>query len=185
MARFTKLKWVPMLIRAYYDAQRQLESRQTNQQSAGTSDSNGGSTSTEIPKKVERNRSRSSPVQNKFPSVRAKRQPKIQPAKIGHKTTRREGATPNMRDRVKLLRELQRTNQKLEELDSIKAQLKEFGITISGFSKEIERLTDHRSPKPQEQTFQRPVLHPQQNSPGVHPNPSPGQPPIDAGPAAW
>lgn len=188
MARFTKLKWVPMLIRAYYDAQRQLESRQTNQQSAGTVAVGGGSTNAEVAGKVdvEKNDSKPGRLQNKSQTPHAKRHSRMQTTKIAHKHTGRVTTQSNMRNRLKLLQELQRTNQKLEELQSIKTQLKEFGITIDSFSKEIERISENRSSAKDalEQTMQGPGPHPQQqNAAGIHPNH--GQPPLNAGPNTW
>lgn len=143
MTRFVKLKWVPMLIQAYYDAQRRVQSEQRQTISSQTQE--------------ETNPNAGSPSQNEVKTAKSAKRRRINASarrvrSLPHKTVskkRNDQVTHTQpfnaaRNNRILLRELQAANQKLEELESIKSQLKEFGMTMDGFSKEIERLTKHK-----------------------------------------
>lgn len=125
MARLAKLRWVPMLIRAYYDAQARVYSARESE-TADTAEQTPVKTKekSSAPKKQTRYPNRPSNSQKLQPKPRhSMRQMRIK----GDKT-------------ANLLREIRATNRKLEELADIRRQLKELGSSMEGVNRQIDAL---------------------------------------------
>lgn len=130
MARLQRLRWVPMLIKAYYDAQNQVGSpnvpkkAQDNRTEGTTAELTDAPVNT--PEAPMRERSRRAK-----PQSHAKRLPKRSPS--------REQAR-HLDKNTRLLRELRVTNQKLGRLDSIQQQLQQMEEVLEGFNQQIGQL---------------------------------------------
>lgn len=120
MARLKQLRWVPMLIRAYYDAQMRVAPTQTSApkpdlRTVALSDKRTSS----MPTKTRPNR----------------------PATTGQRLKKKNSTmiVPKEQNDVasRLLRELRATNRKLKGLDDLRQQLKGVGLSLEEFNRRI------------------------------------------------
>ncbi|MFD1675072.1 hypothetical protein [Alicyclobacillus fodiniaquatilis] len=131
MARFERLRWVPMLIRAYYDAQLRREGPETisAQKPEVLTVKTIQQKSTPIATK------RTHKTQNSQKRKNAKKQ-------NSRKKTQRISHDPT----VQLLRELRAANHKLKEIDAIREQLNDLGSSLHHFQRRVEKLDSTEQP---------------------------------------
>ena len=143
VARFERLRWVPMLIRAYYDAQAQVTSTRLAAQPKLIS-ANVSITSQPKPRRARPTGNR---ARGKMRAMSASRNQGNQ----GPQGNQSEPA-------IRLLRELRTTNRKLRGLDEIQQKLMEISATLDDFHRKVDDL----SAKETSQTPPTPVRHPMQ-----------------------
>lgn len=172
MRRLERFRWVPMLLRAYYDAQRQVEEK--------------GETLTEEPiraVKPERSKATTSQRPNRTdvakPPLKKPDRLRVKPTSPPLQNGRRVAIRPKSEqasrvDRVRkpsdhnvqLFRELRETNRKLEELAAMQKQLDSIGEAMNDVNKQIESLKaqalelEKRRGTPQSAPFIPPSLPP-------------------------
>lgn len=134
MARFGQLRWVPMLIRAYYDAQSRLEASKTAPQTPSNAESRDNRSKAEVPKTTNAEQKATS-----HPKRVQKRSIPLTGSPRRAVPSRRK--YPSQSDRtLRLLRELQTANRKLESLESIERRLSQMGIALDEFNQQIAQL---------------------------------------------
>lgn len=151
MARFEQLRWVPMLIQAYYRAQTQLGT------TPAITDKNSYNDINVEPK----TRSKKPMPESKHPvKQNAGLQNPVHPNPIKLKNPTQPSHTQNDSTQ-RLLREIRSTNKKLKNLDMIHKQLKEISTSLDHFNQRIEELkipTPIESPqRTQVARFQEPI----------------------------
>ncbi|MFB5191739.1 hypothetical protein [Alicyclobacillus fastidiosus] len=130
MARFERLRWVPMLIRAYYEAQ------------ARTSKQSVSEPLVQLPPIETSQKVRLATVHRGKSMRTAARVPVNRSKKSTHTTTKHASnrrLTTTAANR-RLLEELQSANRKLEELTALQQQIRDIGTSLDGFHKEISEL---------------------------------------------
>ncbi|WAH36406.1 hypothetical protein [Alicyclobacillus dauci] len=128
MNRFTRLRWIPILLRAYYEAQMRLDAER-------------GETQSEKILVKDNERSRKVPLRaetGKRPKV--KRRTSMEKFKPTSPNTSLPKAPLSGGTNVQLLKELRATNEKLEELASIREQLRELGMSVEDVNRRIDEL---------------------------------------------
>lgn len=129
MARFAKFRWVPMLLQAYYDAQRQINTKATNSSERLTA---GKEVDSNISAPVV---AASKPRTQKHANQRLSTHgSKPKPSKLPRSVASKHGST------FRLYQELQAANQKLEELTSMQQQLQHIGSAMDDVNRRIEAL---------------------------------------------
>lgn len=128
MQSFKRFKWVPMLIKAYYDAQRMKETGQLSGDVMDKAITN--STTTKLPHKKPLRPIK--PIQNR--EVR-QRQPKAGKPMV----------MSDSMQRANLLREIRVLKNKLNGLEDIQRQLTRLGVTVEEMKSRMEQATDEQS----------------------------------------
>lgn len=121
MDKLKRLRWVPMLIKAYYEAQNRVQTSTPTQLVKPDAQ-------TEAPAK--------SDTANETPRVHQKlRRPTSQP----RRSARRNQRLPQDKT-TRLLQELRAANRKLESLESIQLKLQQLGSVMDDFNQQITRI---------------------------------------------
>ncbi|GMA63122.1 hypothetical protein NZD89_25095 [Alicyclobacillus fastidiosus] len=130
MARFERLRWVPMLIRAYYEAQARASKQAVSEPFV------------QSPAKETSQNARFAPVHRGKTMKSAVRIRAERPKKPAQAVTKNANRRPrsNAAANRRLLEELQSANRKLEELTTLQQQIREIGTSLDGFHKEISEL---------------------------------------------
>lgn len=134
MARFGQLRWVPMLIRAYYDAQSRLETDKTAPVTSSDNQSRDGG-STALAQKIEGPVQKTT-VHKRRAQNRVMRRPTTQRQRIPSKRNHTSQSDRTLR----LLRELQTANRRLASLESIEQRLSQMGIALDEFNQQMAEL---------------------------------------------
>lgn len=131
MARFERLRWVPMLIRAYYDAQLRREIPEAT-----------SAQKPEVPA-VKAVRQKSTPIAAKSAhKAQSNKKRKHVKKQSGRRKTQRISHDPTLQ----LLRELRAANHKLKEIDAIREQLSDLGSSLHHFQRRVEKLDPTERP---------------------------------------
>lgn len=146
MAKLKRLKWVPMLIKAYYDAQNRLEARP--RMATGLNES---------PVRAE-----GAPAAPPAPATSPQRVAKRRIKK--HKPVSKRLAPSSVDKNARLLRELRVTNRRLASLESIQKQLQQMEATIDGFNQQISQLKQEKQSLEKEQASFTETTSPTQSS---------------------
>lgn len=172
VARFERLRWVPMLIRAYYDAEARLRNQaekgfpqspvtEAHRQDTGRIAPNETSTrSPHHPQARRKARARMSSQRiGQKRTVRAahsgkRRQPETRTSTSTGTTSTRSTASgstasgstlssgPQIYSKARLLRELRAANQKLRSLDEMRQQLNGIGLSLEEFGRRLDEWSE-------------------------------------------
>lgn len=149
MNRLSRLRWIPMIVKAYSDARlhHELELRQQVQNGPQGDSSTKSAKSGNI-------RKRTSPANRTFAGMRAS-PPSVRPVKARKIPQKTQSA-----DYKSVLKELRETKRKLNQLESIHTQLTQLQQNMD------ERLMDllQRLEQPQASSWSQPVVR----QPGSH-----------------
>ncbi|WP_067620337.1 hypothetical protein [Alicyclobacillus acidiphilus] len=154
MRRLERFRWVPMLLRAYYDAQRQMESTDGSSQTAERSpkDTPHVVNATTYKGKSGGNNSRSkkSVEQIEETNARIRQHPSAagrQRQTAAARSLQRRRIQTNQTTQ-QLYRELREANRRLEELASMQKQLESINEAMNDVHRQIESLRSKTESKP-------------------------------------
>ncbi|KRW91090.1 hypothetical protein SD51_10970 [Alicyclobacillus tengchongensis] len=152
--RLERLRWLPMLLRAYYEAERTVKAQPSEQTTTAThSEKNSGRQLLRQPATARKNKIQQAPTVQKPPS-----KPPVRPS-------RKPAAAPNTT--AQLYRELKEANRRLEELAAMQRQLESIGAAMEDVNRKIEALrseadrTERANAKPLNALEQSPPRPPQ------------------------
>ncbi|EPZ45190.1 hypothetical protein [Alicyclobacillus acidoterrestris] len=148
MARFDRFRWLPILIRAYYDAQ----SRLSKEDAPGSSVQSSGKRRKNLGKDTHVAQASAT---GKSDLRTGASQRKLRAAKPV--TKHRNPATAVNR---KLLAELQEANRKLQELSVLQQKIHEIGTSLDVYHKEISELKERAAESGKSRQETGPVLTP-------------------------
>ncbi|GMA58148.1 hypothetical protein C7445_11432 [Alicyclobacillus sacchari] len=147
--RLERLRWLPMLLRAYYEAERTVKAQPNEQTVMANPDKNNRRQSLRQPATARKNKVSEASTVRKPPS-----KPPVRPS-------RKPTVAPNTT--AQLYRELKEANRRLEELAAMQRQLESIGAAMEDVNRKIEALrTEADNP---ERVNAKPLNSPEQSPP--------------------